>query len=152
MNATWQSKCAKVTQILTLLRRVLKVFWQVVVSPSLLSRIEKALSPEWDESFWLRQCSIHEKFGYDHARSDSLREFAEILLDKKSYSLQKTPDGSTEIVLVSSSGNKSHYATNSHQHRDGYPYKIVYRTGDTIWQEPDGSVRLVRASDGKYWK
>lgn len=152
MNATWQSRFAKVTQTLTLLQKVLRVFWQVVVYPSLFSRIEKALSPEWDERFWLKQCDVWEKFGYDRARQDSLREFAEILLDKKSYSLQKTPDGSTEIVLISSSGNKSYYVTNSYQHREGVPYKTVYRTGDTIWQDPDGSVRLVRDNNGKYWK
>lgn len=73
-------------------------------------------------------------------------------VDKTNYCLQKTEDGSYILVLTSCTGNQSWYILNHHQHVKGVPSKIIYHTGDACWFNPDGSVRLVRASDGKYWK
>lgn len=66
--------------------------------------------------------------------------------------LIKTEDGLFNIILTSPSGNQCEFALNHYAHHCGYPLHIKYSTGDHVWFEPCGKVKLVRDSSGKYWK
>jgi hypothetical protein len=174
MNVTWQLKFVRAIRILTLLSRVLKAFWQVVACPSLFYNF-------WQRQYYYIQhrTNFHKhpvitrflcwmgRHDYEAESYDGNQAmlYCFYCLQKKGTSivssnedkasschLQKTDDGSYILSLTSPLGNESWYVLNHHQHAKGVPSKVKYSTGDTCWFNPDGSVRLVLSSTGKYWK